>query len=129
MGTRSITIMQDAWEDHKEIVVLYRQMDGYPDGHGKELAEFLSGFKLVNGYNSTDGKVANGGGCLAAQIVAHFKDGVGQFYLHPAGSRDLDEEYIYTVIPDYDTGKITLIVKDVYEKKILFTGRPEDYNL
>ncbi len=39
MGTRSLTILcgRDA-----EIAVLYRQYDGYPEGHGRELAEILS---------------------------------------------------------------------------------------
>ena len=81
-----------------EIVVLYRQMDGYPDGHGAELAAFLEGKVIVNGIGSDTPEGAfNGMGCLAAQVVAHFKDGIGGFYLHPAGSRDIGEEYIYTV--------------------------------
>ena len=36
-------------------------------------------------------------GCLAAQIIAHFKNGIGGFYLYPAKTRDCGEEYIYTV--------------------------------
>jgi hypothetical protein len=85
--------------DHdEEIVVMYRQMDGYPTGHGADLKEFLSGFSIVNGY-SLDPPVrqANGMGCLAAQTIAHFKTGIGNFYLHPAGTRDCGEEYIYTI--------------------------------
>ena len=97
MGTRSLTILQDG--DGQEIAVLYRQMDGYPDGHGNDLARFLKPFTVVNGFGpgAKRGKAANGMACLAAQLVAKFKQEVGHFYLYPAGTRDCGEEYIYTV--------------------------------
>ena len=38
MGTRSLTFV---YEDNKPIVNMYRQFDGYPEGHGQELADFL----------------------------------------------------------------------------------------
>lgn len=97
MGTRSLTVLQG--NDGKEIAVLYRQMDGYPSGHGAELAKYLKPFTVVNGFGSGAkcGKVANGMSCLAAQLVAKFKQEVGHFYLYPAGTRDCGEEYIYTV--------------------------------
>jgi len=95
MGTRCLTVIRDRSE---EIAVLYRQYDGYPEGHGAELKEFLDGFKIVNGIPMAyEGKIADGAQCLAAQIVAHFKTVVGNFYLYPAGMRGLGEEYIYTV--------------------------------
>jgi len=97
MGTRSLTILKG--RSNEEIAVLYRQFDGYTKGgHGQELAEFLSGFEMVNGMTGDEGpKFANGPDCLAAQIIAHFKQQPGQFYLHPAGTRDIGEEYTYTV--------------------------------
>ena len=101
MGTRCLTVFVDLRKDEKgkEIAVLYRQMDGYPDGHGAELQQFLAKRPIVNGYNSTDeqNKAFNGMGCLAASVVAHFKQAIGEFYLHPPGTRDIGEEYIYTV--------------------------------
>lgn len=94
MGTRSLTI----FEGRAEIAVLYRQFDGYPhNGHGQELAEFLAGFRIVNGIGARDSKLANGLECLAAQAVAHFKSEPGHFYLYPAGTRDCGEEFRYTV--------------------------------
>ena len=97
MGTRSLTVFFDNFKD-TEIVVLYRQFDGYPSGHGLELAEFLDDMLIVNGMTcGQPSKIANGMGCLAAQAVAYFKKGPGEFYLHPAGSRELWEEYIYEV--------------------------------
>ncbi len=96
MGTRSLTVILD--EENKEICVLYRQYDGYLNGHGAELKEFLEGFSVVNGFGSGDPpKTANGMGCLAAQIIANFKSGIGGFYLYPADTRDYGEEYIYTI--------------------------------
>ena len=97
MGTRSLTVLQD--HDGKEIAVLYRQMDGYPSGHGAELAKYLKPFTVVNGFGpgAKRGKMANGMPCLAAQLVAKFKQEVGHFYLYPARTRDCGEEYVYTV--------------------------------
>ena len=123
MGTRSLTIMYDTpyrGTRGREIAVMYRQMDGYPTGHGQELKDFLAPFVIVNGYNTRDGSIANGGACLAAQIVAHFKDGVGDIYLHPAGTRSMDEEWVYEVRPhlakDWNSGTITLVVREaVYD--------------
>ena len=37
-------------------------------------------------------------GCLAAQIVSHFKgDRAGDFYLYASGTRDVGEQYIYKI--------------------------------
>lgn len=103
MGTRCLTLVQD--EEGRTILNLYRQMDGYPSGHGAELNAFLKDMHIVNGYNSnTPSKSANGMGCLAAQLVAHFKDGIGQFYIMHPDERDADEEYIYIVKYDGNNG-------------------------
>lgn len=107
MGTRCLTVFCD---EKEEIVVMYRQMDGYPTGHGAELKEFLSGFSVVNGFGlEQPSRQANGMGCLAAQTVAFFKTGIGQFYLYPAGARDCGEEYIYTI--SQKEGKVWLKVQ------------------
>lgn len=95
MGTRCLTVFKE--EDGTEIAVLYRQMDGYPEGHGQQLADFLEGKAIINGITSMDTTAFNGMNCLAASVVAHFKDHVGAFYLYPAGTRGMDEAYIYTV--------------------------------
>ena len=94
MSTRSLTVFKN---EKEEICVLYRQWDGYPQGHGKELAEFLSGITMVNGIGSERKKIANGMGCLVAQVIAHFKTEVGNFYVEPAGTRNYGEEYTYIV--------------------------------
>ena len=70
MGTRSLTFV---YEGEKPIVNMYRQFDGYPSGHGAELAEFLTSFdEVVNGLPVGDNRrLANGMGCLAAQMIAN----------------------------------------------------------
>lgn len=95
MGTRSLTHVNNSAGE--TFFTFYKQHDGYPEGWGKELAEFLSGFQIVNGLSRDTGKIANGMGCLAAQIIAHFKEEPGQFYIYPAGSKDCGEEFTYIV--------------------------------
>ena len=110
MGTRSLTVFTD--EDDTEIVVMYRQMDGYPTGHGQDLADFLKQFQLVSGIPVSDKTLpmmANGMSCLAAQTIMHFKQklgggygkevtsSVGAIYLHPAGTRHVGTCYTYYV--------------------------------
>ena len=96
MGTRSLTFVYD---DKQKVVCMYRQFDGYPSGHGAELASFLGGFDaVVNGMRIGDTrKVANGMGCLAAQLVSNFKVEAGGFYLYPTSTKDAGQEYEYHV--------------------------------
>lgn len=101
MGTRSLTFVYNETNNGEKatpIINMYRQYDGYPSGHGAELAEFLSGGRLVNGLSGM-GKERqfNGMGCLAAQMVANFKDGAGSFYLYPVTTTDCGQDYEYHV--------------------------------
>jgi hypothetical protein len=116
MGTRSLTFVYDG---RTRVMCMYRQFDGYPSGHGAELASFLASFDaVVNGYafNETR-KVANGMGCLAAQLVANFKVGVGGFYLYPTSTKDAGQEYEYHVYAE------KVVVKETYDgNKTIFTG-------
>ena len=139
MGTRSLTRViprQDGLsfsEGHehveKSVINMYRQYDGYPQGHGVDLAEFLDDFTVVNGLGADTYplKVANGYSCLAAQLVAHFKDGPGGIYLETLEGElgDSWEEYIYTIYPK--EGEPTYIsIYGVYEKQCLFVGTAAD---
>lgn len=124
MGTRSLTVIHS--EDDGEIVVMYRQFDGYPAGHGQELADFLKPITLVNGIPLGDTrKLANGMGCLAGQIVAHFKTGTGGFYLHSAGTRNCGEEFVYHVWPQ--DGNIHMRCQ-LPGGEGLFTGLPSEFD-
>lgn len=136
MGTRSLTTFISTWKDEKtnkvkndKIVTMYRQYDGYPTGHGLQLAEFLAQGKLVNGISSGDKQlVFNGMGCLAAQVVAEFKDGPGNIYLHRGGTTNCWEEYHYEVIGNEEDKTLTLKCYEVYDKKkLLFSGTPQEF--
>ena len=96
MGTRSTTRVV---RGNVTLVVMYRQFDGYISGHGRELAAFLNTQRMTKGIpcreSAGEGKVwSNGAGCLAAQLVAHFKKEPGEIYI--AGPSNW-EEYNYTV--------------------------------
>jgi hypothetical protein len=105
MGTRSLTFVYDekyGRRKPKAIINMYRQYDGYPTGHGAELAKFLAPFEMVSGIpvkkdEEQERKVANGMGCLAAQLVSNFKVGAGQFYLYPTSAIDCGQDYEYHI--------------------------------
>ncbi len=139
MGTRSLTYIEESHqtavadeennnevhETKQNILCMYRQYDGYFSGHGAELAEFLQDFNVVNGYNSgTPERSANGMGCLAAQLIAHFKDGIGNIYIHNPDDKDCGEEYTYTIYEE--GGKVCIRAYDVWAKKIIFDGSPKE---
>ena len=137
MGTRSLTHIYD---DRTESVLatVYRQMDGYPSGHGEDLAEILKGRTLVNGFGSgTPSKASNGAGCLAATIIAELKvpAGIGGIYLEPPGSEDHGEEYVYSVSPRLE-GSIRFKVESIRggwgntprERRLLFEGDVNDFD-
>ncbi len=99
MGTRSLTIVKESIDPScEDIIVMYKQFDGYPEGLGLRLANFLKGFIIINGIPpDPDPKSANGMHDLAAQLVAEFTNGIGEIYLHPSGTRDVWEEFIYYI--------------------------------
>lgn len=103
MGTRSTYLVTKKYGDKTMPVILfYHQFDGYPDGHPKEVAEWLSKGVVVNGLGSKQPLlVFNGCGCLAAQFVAKFKEHAGGQYLYTIDSRgNCGEDYLYEIIVD-----------------------------
>jgi hypothetical protein len=96
MGTRSLTYVYNENDPERPVVCMYRQFDGYPSCHGAELAEFLTPMKTRE-----EGRNANGMGCLAAQMVAYFKESAYTFYLQfPELGQDCWQEYEYHVFSD-----------------------------
>ena len=132
MGTRSLTKVINTWEDtkgkkqRKPITTMYRQYDGYMSGHGIELAEWLSGYTLVNGMPLDKSEpMFNGMDCLAAQMFAHFKNEAGGIYCMHPDTEDCWEEFLYEIeeidkqifITVYETWKDTT--------QEIFHGTPE----
>ena len=124
MGTRSLTYVV---ENGKRIVCMYRQYDGYPSGHGKELYEFLQPITIVNGLGGDSQNVANGAGCLAAQMVAHFKNGPGGIYLKSVTPGDCWQDYEYYVNVNDNDNAISVSVKQSRARKFLFEGDVQQF--
>lgn len=130
MGTRSLTFVYD--EDGRTIISMYRQYDGYPSGHGKDLAEFLEPITMVNGIGMTEAVIANGPGCLAAQLVAHFKDGPGGIYLKPTTAVDCGQDYEYHIAPHGEGAGLTITCHSIeglrpFRRKKIFDGSIEEF--
>jgi hypothetical protein len=148
MSTRSLTVIKN--KDGDEICVLYRQMDGYLEGHGQDLALFLKNKVITNGYGPNEPRdIANGMENLAVQLIAHlanakvvdekattakifpgwstFEQCVGQFYLYPANTRNYGEEYVYTIYEDWvknPEGGVCLRTVDDATGEVLTDGAP-----
>ena len=123
MGTRSNTVIYD---DDVQILNLYRQHDGYLSGHGAELLAFLEPMTIVNGFTMGATNIANGAGCLAAQMVAHFKVGVGGFYIQPPMG-ELENDYTYTIKVDRQLGGGNIsITVHAYEDQV-FEGSIQSF--
>ena len=122
MGTRSLTFVYEKYGDKQmPIINMYRQFDGYPSGHGADLAEFLNGFRIVNGYSGDPVKTANGMSCLSAQLVANFKKNIGQFYLHLTDARDCGQDYEYHITQS-ENGSLNVSIFDTYREENIFDG-------
>jgi hypothetical protein len=118
MGTRATT--KFITEDGTVLVNMYRQCDGNPIWHGRELAEFLTGLRRIGCAGPTG--TANGIHCLAAQVIAHFKTNPRDFYIvHP----DQTEEWNYEVMEN-PHGDWTLRVNND-EGEVGFNGTPQDF--
>ena len=132
MGTRCLTFVYDGSNSDdgsaEAIMCIYRQFDGYPSGHGHELAQFLNSKTLVNGYGEQNSMEANGMSCLAAQLVVQLKHGVGGIYIYaPMVGRDHWQDYEYHV---YETKVIVKSCATVYDSghyQVIFEGTWQEF--
>jgi hypothetical protein len=134
MGTRSHTVIK--MDCTKEVnpgdVTMYRQFDGYPEGHGLDLANYLKDIRIVDGISPKDekDKIANGMRCLAAQLIAHFKNGPGDIYLSNNEQAPGWQEYTYVIYKDKGSGQIKMLVDGISndnEDESLFDGTPQEF--
>lgn len=96
MGTRSTVKFYSEFNQSEPILSVYQQFDGYIDGVGHDLANWLKEKTVINGISdqTMEGGFANTMGCLAAQYVAAMKTEIGGFYLT---TKDDLQEYNYSV--------------------------------
>jgi hypothetical protein len=128
MGTRHLTKVFDS--NNNELLTMYGQWDGYPSGHGQDLKDLLADFQICNGIskNQDTGKWANGMGCLAAQIVAHFKKEIGSFYIYRSGTTGVWEEYIYEIRENENHTLDLKLTKPYDGGSILYSGPIRDFD-
>lgn len=130
MGTRSTyTFIRKSEGKTKKFSSVYFQYDGYPEGHPLEFAKWASERKLVNGFGSSKDLVFNGIGCLVAQFIAKFKDGVGGVYVQEINQRNkVCENYLYDILVDEENKEITIKAYEAQKRpKLIFSGSPAQF--
>ena len=122
-----------SFNEHPENVEvqIYNHYDSYPEGLGLDLAKFMRDFRVVNGLGSDlPDKIANGMGCLAAQLIANMKDGPGNVYVEKPHKDRFMIDYTYYIWVA-DNKSIYISVFD-YDDNCIFVGEPykliEKYN-
>jgi hypothetical protein len=136
MGTRSLT--RFIGEDGNPICCLYRQYDGYLDGHGEELRSFIMSKPkgVTNGISGNATEVFNGLASLAAQTVAHFADPkrTGGFYLYgpDAEAQEFNYDlYVTSAIWGCGVGPVNIKINGSWAGEIydgLVSELPDDLN-
>jgi hypothetical protein len=137
MGTRSVTYFYNSSKTETPICAVYRQFDGYPDGHGKDLLDIISKYKIINGFTSDqeddhkDGiqLYANGADDLIVQVIMQLKQmehhQLGGLYMYsPNADGDLSFiDYVYHV---YCIDDVPHIIGYGYNNKLVFDTQLED---
>lgn len=135
MGTRStITFIERVNAGDSIVAQVYQQYDGYLEGVGKSLAEWLMPKIIVNGIPDYEHDYANGIGDLAAQFVHDFKNRIGYLYLYsPDWGVEEWCDYNYKVIQtigEGNTGKaddvLIIEVSNWDNKEPFFVGNPSE---
>jgi len=102
---------------------LYKHYDGYPKRLGVTLANYLNGYDIRNGVPSEhQGPLANGIGCLAAQLVSYMKDGPGDVYLRKPSNIDMEDYVYYIWIKENEEIMISIFN---YEEECIFVGNSD----
>ena len=133
MGTRSKTsFIEKRGEELTHLVSVYQQYDGYIDGVGHEIAEYILSKKMCNGIplGRNTYNLANGFNCLIAQFIRDFKKDVGGLYIT---TEDNIQEYNYDIIfdndlyfsdthVDYEINNYIKVKVTDWNKQIIFEG-------
>ena len=103
MGTRSKTsFIEKRGDKLTHLVSIYQQYDGYIEGVGYEIANYILNKEIVNGIKLGDretDKKANGFTCLIAQFIRDFKTEIGNLYITTENNI---QEYNYDIIFNSD---------------------------
>ena len=105
-------------------IQIYKHYDGYPEGLGVDLANFLDGYDVVNGLSTGyQGPVANGMGCLAAQLVGYIKNEAGNIYLQKPIEKDWEDYEYFVWVKDH--AELWISIFD-YDGNCIFVGEPDE---
>ena len=125
MGTRSKTsFIEKIGDERNHLVSVYQQYDGYIEGVGYDIANYILSKEICNGIRlgRDTSKLANGFGCLIAQFIRDFKTDVGGLYIV---NEDDIPEYNYNIIFDRDLYfsdvdiREDLITNDFFEVEVI----------
>lgn len=122
MSTRCITHIRDGGREGDIICSFYRRSDGYPEGHGEALNDWLTEKRIVNGIrsNSIAGKDYNSIGSLVVDLMYSLSYDLmyslsyaASIQVIPSGSNaDYGQEYIYNVYWDDKNGVMCVDVTE-----------------
>lgn len=123
IGTSATIRFKHEGDNNTILVNVYHHYDGYIEGVGHDLAEFLLSKKIVNGITCFDdmNTIANGFSCLIAQYISNVKKGPGEVYIC---LQDFEGDYNYDVI--YNDCKNEIYIKVTHYDKVLFKGSPKE---
>ena len=115
-----------SFSEHPDVdkihVQIYHHWDGYPQGLGVKLANFLDGYDVTNGLSTGyQGPVANGMGCLAAQTVSYLKDEPGNVYLRKPIEKDWEDYEYFVWVKDHAEIWISIFNSN---SECIFVGEP-----
>ena len=97
MGTRARINILDLSVGKRPLCSIYRQMDGYPCGLGRDIQSFAKGKPLTNTWMG-EKPCFNGLDCFAAQLIGALKgDRPGNVYMRSTGADSHGEEYVYNL--------------------------------
>ena len=138
MSTKSLTMLQD--KNDQLHLVMYGARHGQPSIFGLDLKDFLVDYKVQDGIQPYDPIVqtmtkyyADGVACLAAQIVAHFKRRIGDFYIYNS-TLDVPKEpdyWYYVTVKSEDLITLELFQKiesQYAKRRLLFGGPIKNFN-
>ena len=106
----------------KVMVSIYNHYDGYPEGLGVTLANYLDGKNIVNGLGGNKDTVFNGLGCMAASVIAELKEEAGNVYIEDPERKHDWIDYEYYVWGDTDKDIWISIFSD---GDCIFVGKPQ----
>ena len=119
-----------SFNEHPEKIhtQIYHHYDSYPEHLGIGIAKFLSDIRVVNGLCSDlPDKIANGMGCLAAQLIVDMKDGPGSVYVESPDSLRSWIDYTYYIWA-VDGKDIWISIFEGFgdpNENCIFVGKPE----